>query len=185
VTDKTLPNFVGKNWGDVSVPNFRVPELLTFTATARELDPRTLVSNHKSTAGKYARSPYIYLEGKDYPDYFLEARKVGELRHDASALAIVNAAERGFAAGGARGMWEGMLAVQKKFYLQGALPAYALAQTYTRLGENQEALKYLREAYDKRDAAIASLNTDRSFDSLRDDSSFRDLLARSSQPQLN
>jgi hypothetical protein len=78
-----------------------------------------------------------------------------------------------------------MLAEQKKFYLQGALPAYALAQTYTQLGENQEALKYLREAYDKRDAAIVFLNTDRSFDSLRDDSAFRDLLARSGQPQLN
>ena len=127
----------------------------------------------------------IYVEGKDYPNYFFETRKVAELRHDAAALAVVNAAERGFAAGGARAMWESMLAEQKKFYLQGALPAYALAQTYTQLGENQEALKYLREAYDKRDAAIVFLNTDRSFDSLRDDSAFRDLLARSSQPQLN
>ena len=127
----------------------------------------------------------IYLEGKDYPNYFSETRKVAELRHDPAALAIVNAAERGFAAGGARGMWEGMLAVQKKFYLQGTLPAYPLAQTYSQLGEKQEALKYLREAYDKRDAAIVFLNADRSFDGLREDSSFRDLLARSSQPQLN
>jgi len=78
-----------------------------------------------------------------------------------------------------------MLAVQKKFYLQGTLPAYPLAQTYSQLGEKQEALKYLREAYDKRDAAIVFLNADRSFDGLREDSSFRDLLARSSQPQLN
>jgi tetratricopeptide (TPR) repeat protein len=47
----------------------------------------------------------IYVEGKDYPNYFLETRKVAELRHDAAALAVVNAAERGFAAGGARAMW--------------------------------------------------------------------------------
>jgi tetratricopeptide (TPR) repeat protein len=127
----------------------------------------------------------IYFEGKDYPGYLSETRKVAELRHDLEALTIVNAAERGFAAGGARRMWESMLAVQKKFYQQGVLPAYPLAQTYTQLGEKQEALKYLREAYDKRDAAIVFLSMDRSFDSLRDDSSFRDLLVRSSQPQLN
>lgn len=127
----------------------------------------------------------IYLEGKDYPDYFSETKKVAELRHDPAALAIVNAAERGFAANGARGMWENMLAAQKKFYLQGVLPAYPLAQTYSQLGENQEALKYLREAYDKRDAGIVFMNTDRSLDGLRDNRSFRELLARSGQPQLN
>jgi Tfp pilus assembly protein PilF len=127
----------------------------------------------------------IYLEGKDYPDYFSETKKVAELRHDQAALAIVNAAERGFAANGAQGMWESMLAAQKKFYLQGVLPAYPLAQTYSQLGENQEALKYLREACDKRDAGIVFMNTDRSFDGLRDNRSFRELLARSGQPQTN
>jgi len=127
----------------------------------------------------------IYVEGKDYPDYFVETKRVAQLRHDPAALAIANAGGRGFAAGGARGMWESMLAVQKKFYLQGDLPPYQLAQTYSQLGESQEALKYLREAYDKRDAAIVFMKTDHSFDGLRDDSSFRELLARSGQPQLN
>jgi tetratricopeptide (TPR) repeat protein len=127
----------------------------------------------------------IYLEGKDYPDYLVEMKKVAQLRHDAAALAIMNAAERGFAAGGARGMWESMLAVQKKFYLQGELPPYQLAQTYSQLGESREALKYLQEAYDKRDAALVFLKTDHSFDGLREDASFRELVARSGQAQLN
>jgi tetratricopeptide (TPR) repeat protein len=127
----------------------------------------------------------VYVEGKNYSNYLTEAKRVAELRHDPAALAIVSAGERGFAADGARGMWGNMLAVQKKFYLRGTLPAYPLAQTYSQLGESQEALKYLSEAYDKRDAAIVFLKTDRSFDGLRDNSSFRDLLARSSQPRLN
>lgn len=127
----------------------------------------------------------IYFEGKDYPDYFSETKKVAELRHDPAALAVVNAAERGFLAAGSTGMWESMLKLQKKFYLQGALPAYSLAQTYAQMGENREALKYLREAYDKREATIVFLNIDRSFDGLRDNAAFRELLARSSQPQLN
>ena len=123
--------------------------------------------------------------GADYPSYFSEAKKVALLHHDPAALAIVNAGEKGFAAGGVRAMWERMLTVQKEFYLQGALPAYPLAQTYSQMGEKQEALKYLREAYDKRDAGIVFMPSDRSFDGLRDNPSFRDLLAQFSQPHLN
>lgn len=127
----------------------------------------------------------IYLNGKDYPNYLSESKKVAELRHDQTALAIVDAAEKGFASGDARGMWEGMLEVQNKFYRQGSLAPYRLAQTYAQLGENQEALNYVREAIKERDAAVLSMDNDCSFDGLRGDPSFRELLARSSQPQLN
>jgi Tfp pilus assembly protein PilF len=125
----------------------------------------------------------IYLAGKDYPNYISESKKVAQLRHDPVALTIANAAERGFAVGGARTMWEGMLPVRKKFYLQGKLSAFPLAQTYSQLGQKEEALNYLRKAYDKHDAAIVFMNNDGSFDGLRDNPSFRDLLTRSSQPR--
>jgi len=127
----------------------------------------------------------IYLNGKDYSNYLSETKKVAALRHDSMALAIVNSAEKGFSSGGVQGMWESMLPVQKKFYEQGSLSPYPLAQTYAQLGENQEALNYLREAYDKRDAAMLFINTDRSFDGLHDEASFQDLLARSGQPRSN
>ena len=157
---------------------------------AGQLEPGVALLKQIETAEPAFLSSHLYLsdiyfDGKDYPDYFSESKKVALLRHDQQALAIVEAAGRGFAAGGAHGMWESMLPVQKKFYQQGTLPAYSLAQTYSELGEKQEALKYLREAYDKRDAAIVFMNSDRSFDGLRGDPSFRDLLARSSQPQVN
>jgi len=135
-------------------------------------------------------SPHVYLSeiyffDKDYPDYFLESKKAAQLRHDAAALAIANAAETGFAAGGVGKMRQSMLQVQKKFYVQGMLPAYPLAQTYSLLGETQEALKYLREAYEKRDTAIVLMSGDRSFESLRGNPSFDDLLARSNRPRSN
>ncbi|MGA9966686.1 MAG: tetratricopeptide repeat protein [Terriglobales bacterium] len=125
----------------------------------------------------------IYLAGQDNSNYLVESKKVASLRHDPVAVAVVNAAEKGFAAGGVQGMWESMLPVQKKFYLQGKLSAYALAQTYARLGESEEALILLHEAYDKRDAAMLYVDGDRSFDALRDNPSFQDLLARSTQPR--
>ena len=127
----------------------------------------------------------IYLAGQDYSSYLVESKKVASRRHDPVALAVVDAAEKGFAAGGAHGMWESMLPVQKKFYLQGKLSAYALAQTYSQLGESQGAIKLLHEAYDQRDAAMLYIDGDRAFDALRDDPSFQDLLARSSQPRLD
>jgi tetratricopeptide (TPR) repeat protein len=189
----------------------RYPEALVEIETARKLDPSSTPTMADKGLILYwagqpeegiavlkqieAREPLflsphlylaeIYLNGKDYADYLSETRKVAVLRHDSMALAIVSAADKGFASAGVQGMWESMLTVQKKFYSQGALSPYSLAQTYAQLGENQEALNYLHEAYNKRDAAILFINTDRSFDGLRDDSSFQDLLARSGQPRLN
>ncbi|HXM62437.1 MAG TPA: tetratricopeptide repeat protein [Terriglobales bacterium] len=189
----------------------RYPEAVAEIETARKLDPSStpIVADkgliiywagqrEKGTAlltQIEAREPdflsphlylsEIYLNGKDYPNYLAESKKVAVLRHDSTALAIVNAAEKGFATGGVQAMWESMLPVQKKFYQQGSLSPYPLAQTYAQLGQNQEALSYLRDAYEKRDAAMLFMNTDRSFDGLHDDLSFRELLARSNQPRLN
>jgi tetratricopeptide (TPR) repeat protein len=189
----------------------RYPEALLEIETARKLDPSstptmadkglilywagqpeegTAVLNQIETREPTFLSPHlylaeIYLNGKDYPNYLSETKKVAALRRDITLQSIVSAAEKGFATGGPQGMWESMLPVQKKFYSQGALSPYSLAQTYAQLGEDQEALDYLREAYNKRDAAMLFINTDRSFDGLRDDSSFQDLLARSGQPRLN
>src|SRR6202453_1005418 len=158
----------------------RYPEALVEIETARKLDPSsTPIMADKGLILYWANQPEegiallkqiearepdflsprlylaeIYLNSKDYPNYLSESKKVAGLRHDSTAQAIVNAAEKGFADQGPQGMWESMLPVQNKFYEQGSLSPYPLAQTYAQLGENQEALKYLRDAYDKRDAAI-------------------------------
>ena len=46
----------------------------------------------------------IYLQMGDYPHYLVEARKEARLMHDSSALAIADATEKGFAAGGGEGL---------------------------------------------------------------------------------
>ena len=46
----------------------------------------------------------IYLLTADYPHYLAEARSEAVLMHDSSALAIVEATEKGFAAGGGKGL---------------------------------------------------------------------------------
>jgi tetratricopeptide (TPR) repeat protein len=189
----------------------RYPEAVAEIERARKLDPSStpimadrgfilyragqpeqgtaLLKQIETTEPEFL-SPHLYLSeiyfcGQDYANYLSESKKVALLRHDSAALAIVNAADEGLATGGAQAMWQTMLPVQKKFYLQGKLSPYPLAQTYSHLGEKTEAIQYLQEALDKRDAAMFFLHNDHSFDGLRDDASFQNLLARFSQPQLN
>jgi hypothetical protein len=57
---------------------------------------------------------YLYLRKQDYSSFLAELRKDALLVHNGSALAIAIAAEKGFAAGGPRGMFEAMLKVQEK-----------------------------------------------------------------------
>ena len=53
-----------------------------------------------------------------------------------------------------------MLPVQMKLYQHGSGPPYPLARTYSALGERDDALNYLREAYDKRDTEMLVLHSD-------------------------
>jgi len=129
------------------------------------------------------RSPHGYLKGayltkRDYPNYLSEMRKEALLVHDDSELAIVTAAEKGFATGGARGLFVATLQVQKKLYAQNSLPPTALAQTFALLGNKSEALRYLKIAYEQRDATLLFVEIFSEFDTLHDDPAYRDLLAR-------
>jgi Tfp pilus assembly protein PilF len=136
------------------------------------------------------RSPHAYLKGfylsrRDYPAYIDELRKDALLVHDDSELALATAAEKGFAAGGARGMFEAMLQVQRKLYAQNSLPPTALAATYALLGNKTEALRYLKTAYEQRDSALIFVEIYFDFNDLHDEPAYRALLARMNLPPQN
>jgi tetratricopeptide (TPR) repeat protein len=120
----------------------------------------------------------VYLNKQDYPGYLAESRTDALLMHDNNALSIATAAENGFLKGGARGLFEATLQVQKKLYAQHSLPPIELAKTYAMLGNNDEALRYLKAAYDERDGALMFVEIYSQFASLHDDPAYRDLLAR-------
>jgi tetratricopeptide (TPR) repeat protein len=125
---------------------------------------------------------YLYLRSQDYPDYLVESRKDAQLVHDDAMLAIASAAERGYASGGARSMFEAMLQVQKKLYAQHLLPPTELAQTFALLGDKTESLRCLKAAYEQRDGALLFIETYPEFDGLHDQTDYRDLLARMNLP---
>ena len=182
----------------------RLPEALTQIEVARRLDPSSVAiladkGEILHTAGQMDEaigllkqmeaaepsftSPHrylseIYFDRKDYSAYLSEWEKTVLLLHDEQELAVVKAAEKGLSKDGYKGMLEGMLRVQRTLNQKGALPAYTVAATCARLGRKQDALQYLKTAYDKHDSSVLFLSIDSAFESLHDDPEYKDLVAR-------
>ena len=69
---------------------------------------------------------------------------------------------------------EGLRAASKQRYV----PAFCFAVVYVGLGENEQALAWLERAYEQRTVSLAYLNVMATWDPLRSDPRFRDLLHR-------
>jgi len=128
---------------------------------------------------------FAYLEMGDYPGYLAEMKKEAFLLHDASLSAIGTAAEKGFAAHGATGMFAGQLEQQNKAYSQGKLSPFYLAETYSRLGNTQEALKYLEACYDRHADETVNVASDPAFNNLHPVPAFQQFLAKLGLPPVN
>ncbi|MFZ0313432.1 MAG: hypothetical protein WAL85_12060 [Candidatus Korobacteraceae bacterium] len=188
----------------------RLPEALKEIERAQELDPastailadRALVLFHmdrteEATAllkqieasqpaffSTHKYLSYIYLSKRDYPNYLTEAAEAARLSQDKQELAIVHSAEQGYKTGGEREMLENILQVQKKFYAEGKLSPYFVARTSARLGQEDEALRYLQDSYQKHDSSLLSLRADEALVSLHHDPSFQKLVAQLGLPPL-
>jgi Tfp pilus assembly protein PilF len=186
----------------------RWPEALTEIDRAQALDPASSAiladrGNILSVAGRLDesltllkqmekreptfRSPhlylsYVYLRKRDYSNYLRELREDALLVRDESALAIATAAEKGFAAGGSRGMFEAMLQIQQKLYARQLVAPSELALTSALLGNKTEALRYLQAAYDQHDGSLLFVETNPELKSLHGEPAYRDLLARMNLP---
>jgi tetratricopeptide (TPR) repeat protein len=200
------PNFVqGHHWyATFLLTSGRIPESLKEIEQARKLDPssttiqadkglilfydgrkdeaftllKQLELTDPSLATTHGYLAVLYLDRKDYANFFGESKQAAELRHDPQGLAVANAAEQGFTTGGVVGMQEGMLRVQKQFFDEGSGSAYDLAVTNALLGKKEEALRYLQTAYEKRETRVLGMSRDSSLDVLHDDSEYQQIAAR-------
>ncbi len=127
---------------------------------------------------------FIYLRTADYSNYLAEARKEAVLMHDGAALAIVDATEKGFAAGGGRGLLEVLSAEQKKLFDRGKFSPFLLATTYSIMGNKKEALRYLKIAYDRRVDGMAQIESDSAFASLYSEPAFQKIAAQVGLPTV-
>ena len=120
----------------------------------------------------------VYLSMKDYPAYLADMRELYTLTQDSQGLAVAAAGEKGLAAGGYEGMFEGILAVERQLYAKDRLPAYALAETYGRLGRKAETLTWLRRALERMEPAMVPLRVDEALDCVRGDAAYREIVRR-------
>ena len=129
---------------------------------------------------RYLKS--IYFDSGDYAHSIEEWKTEATLMHDATSLKLVSTAQKGFTAAGAHGMLQNLRAMQMKLYEQGLQSPFSLAETNSLLGNKQEALQYLKIAYDKHDEAMVRVDTDTALNALHDEPAYKDLLARLSVP---
>jgi Tfp pilus assembly protein PilF len=121
---------------------------------------------------------YAYLETGDYYNYLVEMKKQALLTQDAATLAVAEAAAKGFAENGERGLLENQLRQQKILYEKGSLSAYWLAQTENLLGNTEKALEYLQICARAHDETLVLLKEDPIFKNLLENPSFRQLLTK-------
>jgi Tfp pilus assembly protein PilF len=144
---------------------------VTLLKQIRDTEP-SFVSTHRYLSE-------IYFDLQDYDDYLSEWEKTAILTSNQQELMLVRAAKDGFArAGIVKEMLENTLRIQKQFYEEGSAPAYAMATTYARLGDNQKTFQYLKTAYDKRENYLLYLATDMAFKNLRDEPEYRTVVER-------
>ena len=147
---------------------------------AGRYDQALAVLTQLETAEPDFVSPHVYLQfayfdTRDYPRYIAELKKEATLRHDAAQLSEADAAAKGFAAGGERGLQQALFLERTRLYQQGKLSSYWVAQSNARLGRTAEALKYLTICVQSHDGLALNLRQDQSFASLHEDPAFKQL----------
>lgn len=126
-----------------------------------------------------------YLEHGDGVNYVAEAKQEATLMKDPVGMAIANAAQRGFDTSGFEGMLKGVRAIETKYYAEDKLSPYELAEVCARMGDREEALRYLQASLEKHDQDMPSLPTDSAFQSLQGEPQFQAILARARTPLPN
>lgn len=120
---------------------------------------------------------FSYFNMGNYPGYIAELKVESQLLHDGATMAEADAASKGFAHGGEHGLLEALLSEQKSQSEHGKISPYFVAQTEGRLGNGDEAVKYLISCVESHDEHMVSLRHDQSFSQLKGNPAFERLVA--------
>jgi tetratricopeptide (TPR) repeat protein len=152
---------------------------LILFAAGRTTEATALLRQMEAADPDYL-SPHAYLaaillQQRDYPGYVAEAATAARLTGDADQAAVAAAAARGYAAGGAEGMYRAMIERQRALYAQGREHAVSVAQTYALAGRRDEAMAALAAAVRDRDPYLVGIRVDSRLAGLRELPAFRQL----------
>ena len=143
---------------------------------ALELDP--------SFAGAHAALSATYYRLQRYEDCLVEWKKATALSGDPDNIAEYEAAQRGFAQGGPRGLRAAVLEENLRQRARGAYvdPGY-LATLYARLGEKEQALHWLETALAEKSGGMFYIKVIPEFDPYRSDPRFHAIITKMGLPE--
>jgi tetratricopeptide (TPR) repeat protein len=124
----------------------------------------------------------IYLEQRRYESYFDEAEAAARISGDEHALATLQGLRKEYETGGEQAVLKSELDDRLLSLQRGRGDALAVAESYALLGRNQEAMEYLKKAYDRHEYLLISLDNWRVFDTLRGDPKFQELMKQIHSP---
>jgi tetratricopeptide (TPR) repeat protein len=127
---------------------------------------------------------HIYLHNRDYPNYLKELRIAANLSRNQNALATAQAAEEGYRAGKEREMFESILRMQKPFFENGKLSAFAVAMTFAATSDVAETLRYLNVSLRRHEVDFLSIRVDERFLFLHNNSAYRQLVDEAGLPSI-
>jgi hypothetical protein len=136
-----------------------------------EITEPQLVTTHRFLS-------WIYLDERKYADYLAEAKQAAALSGDAGALAVVEAAEQAYTAGGEKGLLQGLLDERLRQLREGSGLEYEVATAYARLGESDKALRHLRASWERHEPVLMGVAAEGGLASLKGDPGYRELLGR-------
>jgi tetratricopeptide (TPR) repeat protein len=106
------------------------------------------------------------------------------LIHDQAELAVVDAGEQGYRAGGIAEMARRLAAKEQTLHDLGQYSAFPVALAYAALGDRERALRLLEEAVEHRESLAMGMRIEPAFRNLHGDPRFAALLAREGLPPL-
>lgn len=168
---------VSKNIGQINIMARRYDEAIDVC--------KKLASENPTYAEAHSCLADAYWGKKMYPQVIEEYKAVVRLDSDPST-AYESAVIQGYGSGG----WKGALTKGLEFYQakrktqpsSGYGSAYQIASFYALLGEKEEAFRWLNTAYEEHDTGLLFLRPDLSFDPIRSDPRFADLVRKVGLP---
>jgi TolB-like protein/Tfp pilus assembly protein PilF len=118
-----------------------------------------------------------------YPQVIEEWKADAKLSGDQKESEFAFAMEQGFRAAGWKGALTKGIEVRQAQRKTGYFPAFKIAGMYAELGDKDQVFRWLNTAYKERDFWLEGLKTDFSFDPMRSDPRFAELVRKMGLPQ--
>jgi len=149
-----------------------------------EICKRIMADNPTFGRSHYVMGGVYWYEHK-YSEAIQEWKAGAQLEDDKNFIEVIAAMDRGFRSSGKAGALRGAIEVQlaQRKAKNGYVSPYTIAVNYADLGDKDHAFQWLDLAFQERDGSLIGIRTDPTFDSVRSDPRYGDLVRRIGLPQ--